>query len=109
GEGEEMRWLESLIWPEQTDRFGRLREAVRIARAEPPNLVAGDLLRDLPALAAQAPGDATLVVFHSAVLAYVDPAGRQAFAATTAELPVYSISNEAPGAVPGTAVDPAAT
>ena len=102
---EDVRWLESLIWPEQTDRFERLRDAVRIARADPPNLVAGDLLRDLPALAAAAPPDATLVVFHSAVLAYVDSAGRRAFAAMMAELPGYWVSNEAPGVVDGTAVD----
>jgi hypothetical protein len=102
---EDVRWLESLIWPEQTDRFERLRDAVRIARAEPPNLVTGDLLRDLPALAAAAPREATLVVFHSAVLAYVDSAGRHAFAAMMAELPGYWVSNEAPGVVGGTAVD----
>ena len=41
----------------------------------------GDLLTDLPALAAQAPADATLVVYHSAVLAYVSPDDRQRFAA----------------------------
>jgi hypothetical protein len=102
---EDVRWLESLIWPEQTDRFERLRAAVQIAGAEPPNLVTGDLLRDLPALAARAPADATLVVFHSAVLAYVDSAGRDAFAAMTADLPGCWISNEAPGVVRGTAVD----
>jgi hypothetical protein len=102
---EDVRWLESLIWPEQTDRFERLRAAVLIARAEPSNLVAGDLLRDLPALAAQAPRDATLVVFHSAVLAYVDLAGRHAFAAMMAALPGCWVSNEAPGVVIGTAVD----
>lgn len=102
---EDVRWLESLIWPEQTDRFERLRYAVRIARAEPPDLVTGDLLRDLPALAAAAPRDATLVVFHSAVLAYVDSAGRHAFAAMMAEMPGHWVSNEAPGIVAGTAVD----
>ena len=31
---------------------------------------------DLPALAAQAPAEATLVVYHSAVLAYVTPVPR---------------------------------
>jgi hypothetical protein len=104
---EDVRWLESLIWPEQTERFAILRGAVEIARADPPQLVAGDLLTDLPALAAQAPRDATLVVFHSAVLAYVDVAGRSAFAATMADLDAVWVSNEAPGVVPGTVVDTA--
>jgi len=40
---------------------------------------ARDLVEDLPALAAEAPSDATLVVFHSAVLAYVSTAQRAAF------------------------------
>jgi hypothetical protein len=102
---EDVRWLESLIWPEQTDRFPLLRGAVEIARAEPPYLVAGNLLRDLPALAAQAPSDATLVVFHSSALAYVEPPGRQAFSETVRELDACWISNEAPGVVPGTAMD----
>jgi hypothetical protein len=100
---EDVRWLEALIWPEQTERLARLRAAVRIARADPPRIVAGDLLRDLPALAADAPDDATLVVFHSAVLAYVDAGGRAEFAATIRELaeqrPLCWVSNEAPGVV----------
>jgi hypothetical protein len=104
-----MRWLESLIWPEHSERFGILRGAAEIARADPPHLVTGDLVRDLPALAAQAPRDATLVVFHTAVLAYVDLAGRQAFAETVSELDACWLSNEAPGVVPGTSVDTGAT
>lgn len=106
GDDEDVRWLEALIWPEQTDRFDRLHEAVAIARAEPPAIVVGNLLTDLAACAAAAPGGATLVVFHSAVLAYVDRAGRAAFAdavrALAAERPTVWISNEAPGVVAGT-------
>jgi hypothetical protein len=48
--------------------------------------VRGDLVDDLHALADQAPPDATLVVFHSAVLAYVPTARRAAFAHAVAEL-----------------------
>jgi hypothetical protein len=61
----------------------------------------GDLLTDLPGLAAQAPPEATLVVYHSAVLAYVGPAARQRFAATVRGLGAVWLSNEAPGVVPG--------
>jgi hypothetical protein len=106
---QDMRWLESLIWPEQSERFAILRGAVEIARADPPHLVTGDLVLDLPGIAAQAPRDATLVVFHTAVLAYVDLAGRQAFAETVSELDACWLSNEAPGVVPGTSVDTGAT
>lgn len=105
----DVRWLESLIWPEQRDRFTVLRGAVEIARAEPARIVAGDLTTDLASLAEQAPADATLVVFHSAVLAYVDDAGRAAFAdavrAVAAQRATCWLSNEAPGVVAGTRLD----
>ncbi len=95
----DLRWLECLVWPSQPHRLQRMREAVERARQEPPLLVRGDLTRDLEPLAAQAPEGATLVVFHSAVLAYVDPADRFAFAATMGRLDGHWISNEAPGVI----------
>jgi hypothetical protein len=67
----DLRWLESLIWPGQPERLARMRAAARIVRAHPPTIRRGDLLAELPALAAQAPASATLVVFHSAVLVYL--------------------------------------
>ena len=74
---EDVRWLEALVWPEQTERFATLRAAV--ASRGPTAIVhAGDLTTDLAAVAAMAPADATLVVFHSAVLAYLDDAGARA-------------------------------
>jgi hypothetical protein len=99
----EVRWLECLIWPEQRDRFDTLRRAVAIARQDPAPLHAGDLVRDLAPLAATAPAQATLVVFHSAVLAYLDDAHRAAFVrqldAVRAQRPVVWLSNEMPGVV----------
>ena len=78
---DDVRWLSCLVWPGEGDRGQRLAAAVATARRDPPVVHRGDLLTDLPALAAQAPADATLVVYHSAVLAYVTPEGRQRFAA----------------------------
>ncbi|MFI6155176.1 DUF2332 domain-containing protein [Kitasatospora sp. NPDC051170] len=92
---DDMRWLEALVWPEQTHRLERLRGAVRIARAEPPHLVRGDLNAAVRELVAKAPEGATPVVFHSAVLAYLTPQAREDFAATMRELPGHWISNEA--------------
>ena len=69
-----VEWLEALIWPEQTDRLARLRAAIKIAAEQKPRLVKGDLRTDLAALAREAPKDATLVIFHTAVLAYVSSA-----------------------------------
>lgn len=44
---------------------------MEIARQDPPLLVAGDLNERLLDVAAQAPAEAALVVFHSAVMGYL--------------------------------------
>jgi hypothetical protein len=98
-------WLETLVWPEQTDRLSRLRLALEIAARERPRIVQGDLLSDrLDRLCAEAPSGATLVVFHTAVLAYLaDRSERERFAETVRSLCPVWISNEAPGVFPGIA------
>ncbi|MEH0846007.1 DUF2332 domain-containing protein [Micromonospora sp. CPCC 205711] len=96
----DVAWLEALIWPEHPHRRARLRAAARVAAADPPLLVRGDLVDDLPALAARAPAGATLVVFHSSVLYQVPAARRQAFAAVVRELPGHWVANEAAEVLP---------
>lgn len=102
-------WLEALIWPEHRPRRDRLRSALDIARQEPPRIVAGDLLEALPDLASEAPSDATLVVFHTAVLAYLDHAARTDFVDLVSELPGHWISNEGREVVPLAAPGPTAS
>ncbi len=92
----DLAWLDALTWPEHTHRRARLRAAATIAAADPPLLVRGDLVDDLPALAAQAPPDATLVVFHTSVLYLVPKPRREAFAKLVRGLPGHWIANEAP-------------
>lgn len=99
-DAEDVAWLEALIWPEHAHRRARLRAAAAVAAADPPLLVRGDLVDDLPALAAQAPAGATLVVFHSSVLYQVPPPRREAFAAVVRGLPGHWIANEAPQVLP---------
>lgn len=98
---DDVRWLSCLVWPGESDRQSRLTGAIATALRDPPTVRRGDLRADLPALAAQAPPDATLVVYHSAVLAYLTPADREHFAATVRNLPAVWLSNEGPGVVPG--------
>lgn len=98
---DDVGWLDALVWPEHDDRRARLRAAARIAAASPPHLVAGDLNERLAALAAAAPRDATLVVFHTAVLMYLDDAGRRRFAEQVRELPGHWLSAEARTVVSG--------
>ena len=83
---DDVAWLEALVWPEQEFRLERLRQAIAIAQERPPLLVAGDLNEQLVDLAGRAPADAALVVFHSAVMAYLDAAGRSRFRQTMADL-----------------------
>ncbi|MET4157913.1 DUF2332 domain-containing protein [Agromyces sp. PvR057] len=94
-------WLDALVWPEHDDRRARLRAATGIAAASPPHLVGGDLNEHLAALAAAAPPEATLVVFHTAVLMYLDEAGRERFRRQVGELPGHWVSVEGRRVVPG--------
>ncbi len=99
---DELRWLEALLWPGEEYRLPRLRAACEVARVVSPPVLRGDLRTDLPALAAQAPAHATLVVFHTAVLAYVrDSADREAFARSAAGVGARWIANEAAHNIPG--------
>jgi hypothetical protein len=103
---DDVRWLSCLVWPGESDREQRLAAAVASARRDPPPVYRGDLLSDLPALAGQAPAGATLVIYHSAVLAYVAQEHRWRFFEAVRRLPAVWLSNEAPGVVPGMSAPP---
>jgi hypothetical protein len=106
----DLMWLDALIWPEHAHRRARLRAAAARLAADPPLLVRGDLVDDLPALAALAPAGATLVVFHTSVLYQVPPPRREAFVAAVRALPGHWIANEPPDvlALPGLPTPPEA-
>ncbi len=91
---DDVRWLECLIWPGQEARLQRLRAAIALAMVEPPTVYAGDLNDSLPALIAMAPEDATVVVFHSATMMYLEPAQCERFAATMRLARAHWISQE---------------
>ena len=101
GSPADMAWLEMLVWPGQEHRARGLGAAIDIARADPPQVRRGDLLADLPAVAALAPKDIALVVYHTAVLGYVaSQADRDAFAETVRRTGAVWISNEPPSVYP---------
>jgi hypothetical protein len=93
---EQVRWLETLVWPGEEDRLTSLRAALSLAGEGPSRVIAGDLRTDLPALAAQSPAAATLVVFHTAVLAYVPRTDRLRFYEIMRELDAVWVCNETP-------------
>jgi hypothetical protein len=74
-----MAWLANLIWPEHDARRQRLLTAIEVARADPPSLVTGDLLEELPRLVDEAGERGRVVVFHSAVIAYLAEPDRRRF------------------------------
>lgn len=102
-DSDDVRWLQCLLWPGERDRRERLDAAVETARRDPPKVYRGDLVTDTAALASQAPRGATLVIYHSAVLAYIGVPQRTRFASLVRELGAIWLSNEAPGVVPGIA------
>ncbi|WP_255453321.1 DUF2332 family protein [Cryobacterium tagatosivorans] len=73
---------------------------MEVARAQPVEIVRGDLNEQVEALVARAPAGATVVVFHTAVLAYLDEEATRRFSATIARLPVRWLSNEGQKVVP---------
>jgi hypothetical protein len=92
---DDTNWLRALVWPGEGERARLLDDAFAIARCAPPRIEMGDLRNDLVALANEVPSNATLVVFHTAVLAYVhDARDRLAFADKVRELGAAWVSNE---------------
>ncbi|TFD88504.1 DUF2332 domain-containing protein [Cryobacterium lactosi] len=92
-------WLQTLVWPEQTERRDRLDAALTIARLDPPLLTRGDAVVDLEKLVALAPAGVPLVIVSPAVLVYLAPEQRTAFARTVAGLGHW-ISLDGAGVLP---------
>ncbi len=105
---DDVAWLSSLVWPGEAGRQERLSAAVAVAARHRPRIIAGDLIDALPGLAARAPGEATLVVYHTSVLSYVEPERRAEFADLVAELGAAWLSNEGRRVLPWLPVRPAA-
>jgi hypothetical protein len=100
-----LAWLRACIWPGPAaqPRLDRLAAAARIAAADPPRLLAGDLVERLPDALALVPAGATAVVLHTAVLMYLPRERREAFAAEVRSRGVRWIAQEEPVHVPGAA------
>jgi hypothetical protein len=96
---EDVRWLEACVWSDQTERIARLRAAVEVARGVPPVVEQGDAVERTADVVSQAPGDATIVVFHSALMPYLTEGSKREFEELVSGLPVTWISNEGVGGV----------
>ncbi|WP_291084004.1 DUF2332 domain-containing protein [Dietzia sp. UBA5065] len=94
-DAESRAWLRSLIWPgQQAERVPRLDAALDIAAADPPRILAGDLVERVSDAVAACPQGSTPVVFHTAVLGYLEPPARAEFVRRVARLGCVWISVE---------------
>jgi hypothetical protein len=103
---DDLRWLETLPvgnGEEDAGRRERLPAAADIARSDPARIDRGDLLTETARLLEEASRSAeSVVVFHSAVLAYLPEDARTEFADLMASPPATWIANEGLGIVTGT-------
>jgi hypothetical protein len=101
---EQVRWVEACVWPDQTDRFTRLRLAMALAEQIRPEVVAGDAVTDLEVTLGRL-GAGHPVVTTSWVLNYLGPQGQSAFAsalsATGAVRDLSWVMYESPEVTPG--------
>ncbi|MCI0636790.1 MAG: DUF2332 domain-containing protein [Actinobacteria bacterium] len=94
------RWLRALVWAGDVEREDRLRAALQVASKNPPPVASGDLLSETTRLAATAPPNTTVVVFHSAVMPYLSSEDRTRFNEIVSGLSATWISFEGLGVLP---------
>lgn len=75
---EAVLWLKALIWPEFADRRELLDRALAVARENPPLVVAGDVVDELPAILEGVRKDTTLCLSSAAALHQLSAEAREA-------------------------------
>ncbi len=96
----DVAWLEALLPPDRPDRLARLRAASTRLADDPPTVVAGDALEELPPLVAAAPAGAIVVVLALGTLVYLDPVARLEVQQRAAELSAHLVTLEPVTALP---------
>lgn len=76
---DQARWLRALVWPDQSERAGRLRRAIDVARQQPATLVAGDAMGVLPGLLSELPRAGEVCLFHAHTLNQFTPEDRRRY------------------------------
>ncbi|MDQ7993953.1 MAG: DUF2332 domain-containing protein [Propionicimonas sp.] len=101
----QVRWLEACVWPDQADRFERLRTAIGLGREVGVRVRGGDAVSDLGAALDELGGAGHPVVTTSWVLTYLTDGDRAAFqevlAARGARSDLSWVFAEAPAYAPG--------
>jgi hypothetical protein len=71
------RLLRSFVWAGQDERLARLDRAIEAVRADPPELVRGDVAEALPGVLAALPAAGVTLVFQTGVFGYMTEDGRR--------------------------------
>lgn len=66
------RLLEAFVWGDEPERLDRVRRAIEVARAEPVELIQGDIVGLLPSILGGRDKDALTVVFDSNATEYLE-------------------------------------
>lgn len=103
------RLLQSFVWADQEPRLERLRRAIEVVRADPPELMRGDYVEALPGLLADRAEGTQLVVFQTASTMYLEENGterlRAAFEEAARREPLVFVSTGRPPHDDGFALD----
>ena len=92
-----VRLLKAFVWAGHEQRLVDLDAAIAVWRRDPPEIVAGDMLEELPALLARRREDRPLLVWQTAALGYL-PGERQArVRALLADAGVVFVETSRPG------------
>jgi hypothetical protein len=101
---DEARWLEACVWPDQTDRFERLKATIEMARENPPELLAGDAVESLDPAVERMARSGHVVITNSWALNYLPADERVRYAAELdrlgSEVDLSWVFLESPGLTP---------
>ena len=78
-DAEQRQWLETLVWPSQTERLKRVQAVMQTAEQQNLQIDEGHVQDRLADAVAAAPAASTIVVYHAAVMNYLAPQEVAAF------------------------------
>jgi len=93
---EGVRLLKSFVWADQVERLERLDAAVELWRRDPPEIVVGDMLDELPGLLERRDDDVPQLVWQTAALNYLPPERQRAVRDLLAEAGVAFVETRQP-------------
>lgn len=89
--------LKSFVWADQEQRLADLNAAIAVWRRDPPAIVVGDMVEELPALLARRRDDVPLVVWQTAALGYLPEERQQRVRELISDAGVVFVETAQPG------------